>query len=361
MVTERTLYRVYALIVVSITLMVAVFLETYRPVPPVPSERIHSGIISAAVAAPSNEDITRVALAPAPAEPAKPATYEYVIKYGDTLTKISAMSCNPIEEIVKKNNIADADVIYARAPITLTKVESCSPVIAKKPNASPENVLRSSGASREKSFLPGSDRTVVRSARESADTLQTSRTPVQGTVANTGGMKAEDDNCANAGRGVRDATQRLLARAKCVEEKWGDHIRTTIAEVDPRIDFYRVVSVILVESSGNPRAVNHATDCHGLMQLQTPTARAFGVRRVHDPKDNIRGGIKVLASYTFEHFDGSTPHGLVAYNIGPHNGAWKYKRFHANVERFGYYREVERIRSLISANAEPPPSKEGPA
>ena len=56
----------------------------------------------------------------------------------------------------------------------------------------------------------------------------------------------------------------------------------------------------------------------GLMQLMDETAREMGVSNSFDPKANIFGGTKYIATM-LRKFDGDIEKSLAAYNAGPHN------------------------------------------
>ncbi len=79
--------------------------------------------------------------------------------------------------------------------------------------------------------------------------------------------------------------------------------------VDPTL----VRAVIQVESDFDPLCVSHK-GARGLMQLMPATAKRFGVTKVHDPEQNIHGGVRYLA-YLLELF-GDMPRALAAYNAG---------------------------------------------
>src|SRR5262249_29515238 len=59
--------------------------------------------------------------------------------------------------------------------------------------------------------------------------------------------------------------------------------------VDPRL----ALAIISAESAFNPMAVS-PKNAQGLMQLIPDTATRFGVRKILDPAENIRGGLSYL-------------------------------------------------------------------
>jgi soluble lytic murein transglycosylase-like protein len=87
--------------------------------------------------------------------------------------------------------------------------------------------------------------------------------------------------------------------------------------VDPTL----VRAVIQVESNFNPGCVSNK-GARGLMQLMPATARRFGVTNVHDPDQNIHGGVKYLA-YLTRLFNDDLPRVLAGYNAGE-NAVLKY-------------------------------------
>lgn len=82
------------------------------------------------------------------------------------------------------------------------------------------------------------------------------------------------------------------------------------------VDPVLVRAVIQVESDFNPNCVSR-TGARGLMQLMPETAERYGVRHVHDPEENIRGGVRFLADL-LEMFSSDLPRVLAAYNAGEH-------------------------------------------
>lgn len=81
-----------------------------------------------------------------------------------------------------------------------------------------------------------------------------------------------------------------------------------------RVDATLVRAVIQVESDFNPRIISHK-GARGLMQLMPATAKRFGVTKIHDPEQNIRGGVQYLA-YLIRLFNDDLVRALAAYNAG---------------------------------------------
>src|SRR3990167_587251 len=78
-----------------------------------------------------------------------------------------------------------------------------------------------------------------------------------------------------------------------------------------------VRAVVHVESRGRPDALSTA-GARGVMQLMPQTARALGVQDVHDPAQNIDGGVRYLAQL-LRQFNGDEDLAIQAYNAGPEN------------------------------------------
>ncbi len=96
-------------------------------------------------------------------------------------------------------------------------------------------------------------------------------------------------------------------------EKWSPEIAK--ASETYNVNKYLISAVIAGESGGNPNAVSHA-GAKGLMQLMDGTAKDMGVGNAFDPKQNIMGGSKYLASM-LEKYNGDENLALAAYNAGP--------------------------------------------
>ena len=81
------------------------------------------------------------------------------------------------------------------------------------------------------------------------------------------------------------------------------------------IDQELVKLIIEKESNFNPRAVSKS-GAIGLMQLMPKTAEFLGVKNPHDPRENIKGGVKYLRNL-FDMFGGDLELILAAYHAGP--------------------------------------------
>lgn len=103
-----------------------------------------------------------------------------------------------------------------------------------------------------------------------------------------------------------------------------------------RIDPTLVRAVIQVESDFNVYCISNK-GARGLMQLMPETARRFGVTKIHDPDQNIHGGIQYLA-YLTQLFPDDLPRALAAYNAGEnavlkHGGIPPYDETQTYVQR----------------------------
>src|SRR5687768_13669883 len=96
----------------------------------------------------------------------------------------------------------------------------------------------------------------------------------------------------NSGRAANRGNLQWLAARHDRRSKYDPIIEKYSAKygVDPTL----VRAVIQVESDFNPQTVSHK-GARGLMQLMPATAKRHGVKSVHDPEQNIQGGIRYLA------------------------------------------------------------------
>jgi soluble lytic murein transglycosylase-like protein len=94
-------------------------------------------------------------------------------------------------------------------------------------------------------------------------------------------------------------------------------IEALVSEVSARhgLDPRLVTTVIGVESGFNALAVS-PKGARGLMQLMPDTARQYGVRNLHDPRENVEGGVAYLKDLTLR-YGGDLRLALAAYNAGP--------------------------------------------
>ena len=75
-----------------------------------------------------------------------------------------------------------------------------------------------------------------------------------------------------------------------------------------------VKAMIKAESGFQPNAVS-PKGARGLMQLMPGTAQMHGVRNIHEPRDNIDGGVQHLRML-LDHYRNNVVLGLAAYNAG---------------------------------------------
>lgn len=87
------------------------------------------------------------------------------------------------------------------------------------------------------------------------------------------------------------------------------------------IDPHLVRAIVKAESDYDEKAVSKK-GATGLMQLMPETASRMGVKNIHDPEDNVEGGIRYL-SKLLKMFDWQVPLAVAAYNAGE-NAVVKY-------------------------------------
>lgn len=128
-------------------------------------------------------------------------------------------------------------------------------------------------------------------------------------------------------------------------EQWVQNLAPEY-ELEPEL----VLAVIAVESTFNPRARSHK-NAHGLMQLIPATARRFGVSDIHDPLENLKGGMAYL-QWLKGKFKGNLDLVLAGYNAGEgavrrFGGIPPYKETQRYVKRVrrGYLEARERLAS----------------
>ncbi|NLZ18302.1 MAG: lytic transglycosylase domain-containing protein [Desulfobulbaceae bacterium] len=129
--------------------------------------------------------------------------------------------------------------------------------------------------------------------------------------------------------------------------------------VDPTL----MAALVKVESGFNPKAKSPG-GARGLTQLQPRTASRMGVRNIHDPQENLKGGARYLAK-CMAMFNNEEV-ALMAYNRGP-GAVKKMKGAHAKAKSSAFVRKVKNAQrgyqktaqvatSIVAIND--PPSKQ---
>jgi soluble lytic murein transglycosylase-like protein len=138
--------------------------------------------------------------------------------------------------------------------------------------------------------------------------------------------------------------------------RYDEHIRHAAALY--QIPEQLVRAVIKVESDYDPRAVSTA-GARGLMQLMPETAERLGVKDIHDPRENVFGGVRylrVLANL----FNGDLALTVAAYNAGEgavisHRGVPPYAQTRDYVVKVThYYRRYRMISDVVEASLAAP-------
>lgn len=259
-------------------------------------------------------------IAPAAPVPVVLKTTEitYVVQRNDWLSKIAMRNCTSVAELVEKNKIQNPDHILVGQSLKFSKAEDCK---AQVP------VVKKSSTKQQ----------VVVSENQEPTAVIT--VPTRNT--------ADDTMCQNAGWKISDFSEKTIAVANCIKRNYGSLISSGIKSIDARISHREVVARIIVESNGNPNALNVSSQCKGLMQLQSATARHYGVNlaKIYDPKENIFGGIRVMSAYTYRMNDGDEDRGRVAYNAGPHSKVFRNPNF--DPSKFPYTIAVRNVRRVL--------------
>lgn len=139
-------------------------------------------------------------------------------------------------------------------------------------------------------------------------------------VRSDGSKVIVNDGVRSSGDAIPESTLRWLARQRNRRSEYDPIIERHAARygVDPVL----VRAVILVESNFDPATVSHK-GARGLMQLMPGTAKRFAVREMHDPEENIRGGVAYLAFLLDLHPNDLT-RVLASYNAGE-NAVARYR------------------------------------
>lgn len=116
------------------------------------------------------------------------------------------------------------------------------------------------------------------------------------------------------------------------------------------VEFALVKAVIKAESAFDPSARSSA-GARGLMQLMPDTASLHGVTDIHNPQDNIDGGVRHLR-LLLDRFRGNLTLTVAAYNAGAeavarYRGVPPYAETQEYVQRVLRYRESYRQQSTF--------------
>lgn len=142
---------------------------------------------------------------------------------------------------------------------------------------------------------------------------------------------------AAAQRGSCERCDRVPARDNAPDRfnRYDEHI----AEASElyKIPEALIRAVIKVESDYDPRVVS-AFDARGLMQLMPSVVEEMGVRSVHDPRENILGGTRLLRILA-NTYDGDLVKTIAAY----HAGRGSLARYGNNVPPYEHTRKYLRM------------------
>ena len=127
-----------------------------------------------------------------------------------------------------------------------------------------------------------------------------------------------------------------------------------IAAVARRYDIEQalVKAVIKAESNFQPNAIS-PKGARGLMQLMPGTARRHGVRNIHEPIENITGGVQHLRML-LDRYAGDVRLALAAYNAGEgwvdqHGGVPPFAETRTYVQRVLQFRQHYLLHPTIAA------------
>ena len=131
------------------------------------------------------------------------------------------------------------------------------------------------------------------------------------------------------------------------------------------VDPYLIFLVMEQESHFNPRVVS-PKGARGLMQLMPGTAARFGVRRPHDPAQNISGGTRYLREL-LNRFSNRVDLVLASYNAGEGavmrfgNRVPPYRETRNYVKRISYRYKSKLVRTKKPTTTATAPSNAGTA
>lgn len=263
-----------------------------------------------------------------PAEKNHKDDITYVIKHGDTLTRIAKEHCSSVSALAQANGIKNPDRIYVGHTLSVSQSCSSSSTSPTKiaNSVSPEKFAKRGGASQEKR---------IPEKRQPSIRAHASR---------------QYTNCQKAGNKLR-GNARTLAIAECIHFRYGASIRKAASQTG--LSDRLITAVMLAESEGNPRAVS-SSGCLGLMQLLASTALEYGVpkARIFHPDANILGGAHILEDYLKRYAKGDLDRALASYNIGPNGVARRIRQQHFDPAAYPYTIKVKRYLRLLEAQRE---------
>ncbi len=106
------------------------------------------------------------------------------------------------------------------------------------------------------------------------------------------------------------------------------------------VDSNLALALIAVESAFNPSALSPKR-AQGLMQLIPETAERFGVKKVFNPDENVKGGLAYLR-WLLAFFQGDVSLVLAAYNAGE-GAVEKYRGIPPYAETRDYVRKITSV------------------
>jgi soluble lytic murein transglycosylase-like protein len=159
------------------------------------------------------------------------------------------------------------------------------------------------------------------------------------------------------GGGLRQGASPVPPQDRNVDRftRYDEHIRQAASLY--QIPEALIRAGIKVESDYDPRAVSYA-GARGLMQLMPETAERLGVRDIHDPRENIFGGVRYLRVLA-NMFNGDLDFTIAGYNAGEnaviqHGGIPPYAQTRDYVVKVNkFYRRYRTIVDPIEASLAP--------